>query len=147
MDNNITPGDEDPLKQVLTAPRDLTQPMVARVKEWPARSKKPSIYVCVNRRNPDVAVSCHPRGGAEIAEAVKAGVAERGLDVEFREAYCLNACMHGPNIRIIPSNTRFYGVRIGDVPEVLEIVERHLADRPQKTRPLPPSAGSNSDTK
>ena len=47
--------------------------------------------------------------------------------------------MHGPNIRIIPSNTRFYGVRVADVPEVLDIVEKHLAERSQKRRPgVPP---------
>ena len=135
MDNDVDPDDGDPLKQVLNEPRDLTQPMVARVKPWPARNKKAAIYVCVNRRDPDVAVSCQPRGGAEVADAVQAGLAERGLDINFREAYCLNACMHGPNIHIIPSNTRFYGVRVFDVPEVLDIVEQHLAERPKKKRP------------
>ena len=135
MDNDVAPDDEDPLKQVLNEPRDLSQPMVTRVKPWPARGKKAAIYVCVNRLNPDMAVSCQPRGGTEVAEAIKAGLAERDLEINFREAYCLNACMHGPNIRIIPSNTRFYGVHATDVPEVLDIVEKHLADRPQKKRP------------
>ena len=140
MDNDVSPDDdEDPLKQVLNEPRDLSQPMVARVKPWPARGKKAAIYVCVNRRDPNMAVSCQPRGGADVAKAIKAGVAERELDVNIRDAYCLNACMHGPNIRIIPSNTRFYGVRVADVPEVLDIVEKHLAERPQKRRPgVPP---------
>ncbi len=139
MDNETSPED-DPLKQAVNAPRDLSQPMVKRVKPWPARTKKPAIYVCVNRRNPDVAVSCHPRSGAEVAAAVETGVKERGLAIDFREAYCLNACMHGPNIRIIPSNTRFYGVRVQDVPEVLDTVERHLAERPHKRHPeIPPA--------
>ena len=59
MDNDVSPDDdEDPLKQVLNEPRDLSQPMVARVKPWPARGKKAAIYVCVNRRDPNMAVSC-----------------------------------------------------------------------------------------
>ena len=134
MDNEVSP-DDDPLKRPMDEPRDLDQPMATRLQPWPARGKKAAIYVCVNRRNPDVAVSCQPRGGSEVAAAVEAGVAERGLNINFREAYCLNACMHGPNIRIIPSNTRFYGVRVADVPEVLDIVEKHLAERPEKKRP------------
>lgn len=130
MDNKVSPED-DPLKQRVNEPRDLSQPMIARVNPWPRRHKKPTIYVCVNRRNPDIAVSCQPRGGTKIAEAIKAGLEERGLPINFREASCLNACRHGPNIRIIPSNTRFYGVRVEDVPQVLDTIEKHLADRPQ----------------
>ena len=137
MDNDVEPSDETHT-QALNEPRDLSQSMVARVKPWPARNKKAAIYVCVNRRTPDVAVSCQPRGGSEIAEAMRAGVAARELDIDFREAQCLNACRHGPNIRIIPSNTRFYGVRVNDVPEVLDIVETHLAERPKKKRPSEP---------
>ena len=53
--------------------------------------------------------------------------------------------MHGPNIRIIPSNTRFYGVHAADVPEVLDIVEKHLADRPQKKQPAVPPTTRLSD--
>ena len=134
MDNELTP-ENDLIKQPINEPRDLSQPMVTRPKPWPQRAKPPAIYVCVNRRDPSVAVSCQPRGGAEVAEAVKAGVEERGLAVNIREAYCLNACMHGPNIRVVPSNTRFYGVRVDDVPEVLDTVEKHLADRPKRKRP------------
>ena len=134
MDNEPRP-ENDLIKQPVNEPRDLIQPMVTRIQPWPRRNKPPAIYVCVNRRDPDVAVSCQPRGGAEVAEAVKAGVEERGLAINFREAYCLNACMHGPNIRVLPSNTRFYGVRVNDVPEVLDTVEEHLADRPKKKRP------------
>lgn len=144
MDRRPTPregaaaSDGDPLKQAVNEPRDLGQPMAVRLKPWPARARKPAIYVCVNRRNPEVAVSCQPRGGAEVAEAVKTGIARRGLAIEFREAYCLNACMHGPNIRIVPSNARFYGVRVEDVPEVLDTVEKHLAERPPGRRPRRP---------
>ena len=128
-------SDGDPLKQAVNQPRDLGQPMAVRLKPWPARARKPAIYVCVNRRSPEIAVSCRPRGGAEVAEAVGAGIARRGLAIEFHEAYCLNACMHGPNIRIVPSNARFYGVRVQDVPELLDTVESHLAERPPDRRP------------
>ena len=144
MDRRPTPregadaSDGDPLKQAVNEPRDLGQPMVVRLKPWPARVRKPAVYVCVNRRNPEVAVSCQPRGGTEVAEAVKTGIARRGLAIDFREAYCLNACMHGPNIRIVPSNARFYGVRVEDVPEVLDTVEKHLAERPPGRRPRRP---------
>lgn len=145
MDNEVSP-DDDPLKRPIDEPRDLEQPMATRLRAWPARSKKAGIYVCVNRRNPDIAVSCEPRGGKEVAAAIEAGVAERKLNINFREAYCLNACMHGPNIRIIPSNSRFYGVRVSDVPEVLDIVEKHLAERPEKRRTGPSNTiSSGSD--
>ena len=149
MDNAVAPDNVDPRKQALNEPRDLTQPMAVRLQPWPPRNKKPAIYVCVNRRDPDVAVSCQPRGGAEVAAAIKAGLDDRDLDINFRDAYCLNACMHGPNIRIIPSNTRFYGVRVSDVPEVLDIIEKHLTDRPQKKRStaLPSVTGSDGAEK
>ena len=141
MTGDSAPG-EDPLRQAVTAPRDLGQPMATRLRPWPARTCKPAIYVCINRRDPEVAVSCQPRGGAEVAAAVQAGIAERGIAIDFRHAHCLNACMHGPNIRIIPSNTRFYGVRVADVAEVLDTVERHLAERPPRRRPGMPPDGS-----
>ena len=111
-------------------PRDLSQPMSVDRRPWPSHLRRsPMVYVCVNRRNPDVAISCAPRGGAEVHKGLMAALAEQGVDIVVKEAYCLSACMSGPNIKILPTNTRLQGVRVSDIPEVVGVISDTLAER------------------
>ncbi len=84
------------------------------------------VFVCENRRPPeDQRGSCAGRGGNAVRAALKAEIARRGLDAEVRAnaAGCLDACPAGPAIVVYPEGIWYGGVRVEDVPE---IVERHL---------------------
>ena len=84
------------------------------------------VFVCTNQRHPD-----HPRGscGAKGSEAIRAALKralrERGLEDRVRAnvAGCLDACELGVTIVVYPEGVWYGGVRLEDVPE---IVERHL---------------------
>jgi (2Fe-2S) ferredoxin len=84
------------------------------------------VFVCENRRPAeDQRGSCGGRGGAAIRAALKAEIVRRGLETEVRAnaAGCLDACAAGPAIVVYPEGVWYGGVRVEDVPE---IVERHL---------------------
>ena len=86
------------------------------------------VFVCENRRPAD-----DPRGccAAKVSEAIraalKAEIARRGLKREVRAnaAGCLDACAYGPSIVVYPEGVWYGGVRVEDVPE---IVESHLVN-------------------
>ncbi len=84
------------------------------------------VFVCENRRPPgDPRGSCGARGGEAIRAALKVEIARRGLEAEVRAnaSGCLDACAAGPTIVVYPEGVWYGGVRVEDVPE---IVERHL---------------------
>ena len=84
------------------------------------------VFVCENRRP-----AGHPRGccasagGAAVKEALKAALKARGLQARIRanSAGCLDACEQGVALVIYPEGVWYGGVKVEDVPE---IVERHL---------------------
>jgi (2Fe-2S) ferredoxin len=84
------------------------------------------VFVCGNQR-PDG----HPRGccdaagGEALHKAMKAALAERGLQrrVRANRAGCLDQCEHGPTVVVYPDAVWYGGVTAGDV---AEIVDRHL---------------------
>jgi (2Fe-2S) ferredoxin len=84
------------------------------------------VFVCENvRPADDPRGSCGCKGSAKIREALKAELKRRGLKgaVRANGAGCLDACAHGPSIVVYPEGVWYGGVRVEDVPE---IVERHL---------------------
>ncbi|MDW8362162.1 MAG: (2Fe-2S) ferredoxin domain-containing protein [Myxococcales bacterium] len=98
------------------------------------------LWVCRNQRPPDHPKgSCGAGGSHEILDALKAGVARRGLRHRVRicESGCLDLCWTGPAIAVMPDHV-FYGrVRATDVPEILDALEAgRLVDR----LVLPPEA-------
>ena len=81
------------------------------------------IFVCCNTRDP-----AHPRGccDPERSEALrnqfKIELKKRGLKgiVRANTAGCLDQCEHGPNLVIYPQEIWYGGVRIEDVPRIIE---------------------------
>lgn len=104
--------------------------MDVKLRPWPEFGRRtPTVMACVNGRAPAVGPSCRPRGGDAVAAALEAAIAERGLKLRFKVVYCLSACTRGPNVMIDLCRSRFLEVQPEDVPELLDIVERHLAER------------------
>lgn len=86
------------------------------------------VFVCENRRpEDDPRGSCGAKGSEAIREALKAEIARRGLKgvVRANAAGCLDACGSGPSIVVYPEGVWYAGVRVEDVPE---IVESHLVN-------------------
>jgi len=86
------------------------------------------VFVCENRRPVDDPRGCCAAKGSEaIRAALKAEIARRGLKREIRAnaAGCLDACAYGPSIVVYPEGVWYGGVRVEDVPE---IVESHLVN-------------------
>lgn len=83
------------------------------------------VFVCENRRpDGDPRGCCAAKGGAEIRAALKAELKRRGLrDVRANAAGCLDACADGASVVVYPEGVWYGGVRVEDVPE---IVEEHL---------------------
>jgi (2Fe-2S) ferredoxin len=103
----------------------------------PAQARfAPAMRVCVNVFKEDGSRCCGPRGGIELADLLEAGLAARELDIELKRFGCLGMCTRGPSIMLYPGNSWLLRVQPGDVPEVLDIVERFIAD----LAALPPAA-------
>ncbi len=110
--------------------RDLARPMTVRLRPMPAGVKgHVTLTVCVNIR-PDngISVSCGPRGGDALHEALAAEIAARGLDIELATIQCLGLCQRGPNVRLAPGNSWFHGAHAADAPALIDHVLNHLND-------------------
>ena len=84
------------------------------------------VFVCENVRDPsDPRGCCAAKGSPAIRAAFKEELARRGLKGRIRAnaAGCLDACATGPTVVVYPEGVWYGGVRVEDVPE---IVERHL---------------------
>lgn len=84
--------------------------------------------VCVNYRASPDAPSCGARGGVEIAEALQAAIAERGLPVVVERFYCLGMCEHGPNLKLSPGGEFCQGLHLEDLPQLLEKITAFAKD-------------------
>ena len=86
---------------------------------------KHHVFVCGNVRPPDDPKGCCGQAGQDIQKALKAEVAKRGLRkaVRANNSGCLDACSFGPAIVVYPEGVWYGGVKLEDVPE---IVESHL---------------------
>ena len=65
---------------------------------------------------------CDPDGGEALRNAFKAEIKRRGLGplVRANSAGCLEQCEHGPTVAIYPQGIFYGGVRIEDVPRIIE---------------------------
>jgi (2Fe-2S) ferredoxin len=81
------------------------------------------IFVCCNSREPG-----HPRGCCDptksqaLRNQFKIELQKRGLKGEVRAnmAGCLDQCEHGPNLVIYPQGIWYGGVRLEDVPRIID---------------------------
>ena len=83
------------------------------------------IFVCTNDRKGEKA-SCGDHHGEEIFTELRKIAKERNLHPQVRvaQAKCLGQCSIGTNIMIYPDNVWYSGVKMEDVPQ---IVEKHFS--------------------
>jgi len=84
---------------------------------------KQMCFVCQN-------VDCKVRGSEQVMNELTDKVAARGLDVEVKSYLCFGGCDEGPNVVIHPQKVWYAGVKMEDVPEIVE----SLAGGPTVTR-------------
>jgi len=84
---------------------------------------KHHIFVCENvRPEDDPKGCCAAKGSAEIRQAMKREIKQRGLRGEVRanQSGCLDACSYGPSVVVYPEGIWYGGVSVDDVPEIME---------------------------
>lgn len=89
------------------------------------------VFVCINQRPADNPKGCcAARGGAEVAEALKSKLYDRGLRrvVRPNKAYCLDQCARGVTMVVYPDAVWYGGVTVDDLDEIIE--EHILGGRP-----------------
>ena len=70
-------------------------------------------FVCQN-------VDCKSRGSEQLLDELAKQVAARSLDVEVKSFLCFGACELGPNIVVHPQKNWYAGVKMEDLPEILD---------------------------
>jgi (2Fe-2S) ferredoxin len=80
-------------------------------------------FVCQN-------VDCQSRGSEKIMNELTEQVAARAVDAEVKPYLCFGGCDHGPNIVIYPQKNWYAGVKLEDLPEIVD----SLAGGPAVTR-------------
>ena len=84
------------------------------------------LFICINQRPAgDPRGCCADKGSAEIAEAFKQRLHERGLKrvVRANKAGCLDQCARGVTVVVYPEGIWYGRVTLADVDE---IIERHV---------------------
>ncbi len=91
------------------------------------------LWVCTNERPAGhPSGSCAEKGSRELLEALKKTAYERGLKARVRVcgSTCLDLCWAGPSIGVMPDHVFYGGVRLEDVPEIIDSLEKGtLVDR------------------
>lgn len=96
------------------------------------------VFVCTNERPADNPKgSCGRCGGAVVRDALKAALAERGLNKQIRanNAGCLDQCAAGVAMVVYPEQVWYGHVTVEDI---AEIVDKHLVGGEVVTRLLLP---------
>jgi (2Fe-2S) ferredoxin len=70
-------------------------------------------FVCQN-------VDCKLRGSEKILNELADKVAACSIDVEVKPYLCFGACEEGPNVVIHPQKVWYAGVKLEDLPEILD---------------------------
>jgi (2Fe-2S) ferredoxin len=81
------------------------------------------LFVCCNRREPGHSRGCcDPEGTEALRERFKQELKKRNLGplVRANKAGCLDQCEQGPNVVIYPQGIWYGGVKLEDVPRIVE---------------------------
>lgn len=81
------------------------------------------IFICINRRDPASGRGCCNSDGSEaLRNAFKKEVERRGLKplVRANASGCLDQCELGPTVVIYPQAIWYGGVKLEDVPRIVE---------------------------
>ena len=87
---------------------------------------KRHVFICTNRRpDTDPRGSCAAKGSEALRDAFKDALKQRGMAKQIRAnaAGCLDTCAFGPSVVVYPEGVWYSGVKLEDVPA---IVEEHL---------------------
>ena len=65
---------------------------------------------------------CAQKGANDVAGRLRLDIIRRGLDVEILVNNCgtIDLCDVGPNLVVYPDNLIYHGVKVGDLPEIIE---------------------------
>ncbi len=110
------------------------------------------IFVCCNRREPGHSRGCcDPSGSQALKECFKRELKARGLTpaVRANQAGCLDQCELGPTVVIYPQAIWYGGVRLEDVPRIIEetiiggrvLSELQISDERLNTKGQRPGGG------
>ncbi len=80
------------------------------------------IFVCTNERKGNERLSCGETHGLELVAAFKKELKDLNINLKTRanKSGCLGICYFGPTIAIYPEGTFYVGVKVTDVPEIIE---------------------------
>jgi (2Fe-2S) ferredoxin len=80
-------------------------------------------FACVNRRFTHEKPSCAQRGSLELIDRLESILRERGIDCVIERKVCLNLCLQGAAMRIVPGGEIFTEVteeRLSGIADALE---------------------------
>jgi (2Fe-2S) ferredoxin len=118
---------QSPKKPWLVAPKmELLAVCLAGADLAYAREADPMKQTCFVCQN----VDCKLRGSEKIMNELADKVAGRSLEVEVKPYLCFGGCEEGPNVVIHPQKIWYAGVKMEDLPEILD----SLAGGPVVTR-------------
>ncbi|MBF0448917.1 MAG: (2Fe-2S) ferredoxin domain-containing protein [Magnetococcales bacterium] len=71
--------------------------------------------------------SCAGRGSEALIIQLEEAINKAGLPVSIDRVRCLGECLKGPNMRIAPGGSFYYGVSEQTLPEILVDLKAALA--------------------
>jgi NADH:ubiquinone oxidoreductase subunit E len=77
-----------------------------------------SLIACVKERFTGKS-SCSGRGSVEIIDHIEVEIKKKGWSVLVERVNCLGECEKGPNMRIAPGGSFFYGMTKDKIPELM----------------------------
>ncbi len=96
-----------------------------------------TLNICINFRAGDLLPSCGAEGSKELADALEAGIAARGIPLTFKRLHCMGKCHIGPTIKLSHGGPFIMGAKESDVPQILDWLEAGDFDALKTAFPLP----------
>lgn len=80
------------------------------------------VYVCTQVKPDPEAPSCSANGSEKVLDALRAELGKAGLadEIQITTTGSLGLCTRGPNMVVYPEGTWYSGVRIDDIPEIVQ---------------------------
>ncbi len=103
----------------------------------PDNAEQRTLNICINFRGGDMLPSCGKVGSRELADALEAGIAERGLALTFKRLHCMGKCHIGPTVKLSHGGPFVMGAQASDVPQILDWLEAEDFDALAAAFPLP----------
>lgn len=96
-----------------------------------------TLNICINFRAGKLLPSCGAVGSQELADALEAGIAERGLPLDFKRLHCMGKCHIGPTVKLSHGGPFIMGAKASDVPQILDWLEEENYEALKAAFPLP----------